>query len=800
MRAIFLLTLLFCAAGWGESDSEAIRVSQAVPPGFESLADKQSTQADVYFGGIFLMSTFVTFDLSEIEFEDPSAVIESIPNVRDPYLLAQTLTGPLANNADLKCTSRRVENCGKLVPKIAGVIFDDANYRLDLFIASDQLLVHELSQEKYLPSSKVDQSTLHNIRMSLSGVGGDGRFTVGSQSYFAWKNAHIKTRYSVSDAGLTLSELSWQRDDPDFEYEVGAFRSGGRELAFAGDVTLFGGRLSTSTKTRTDLMQSMASPILLFLDERSQVNVFRGAELIHSTFLEAGNHELDTRSYPDGAYEIRIEVTGISGQEDVVTQFFVRSQNLPIQGERNYFLEAGALMTSDAVGVPEMLGGVWLRGGVNHRLAKHFSLDSEMIYADGTGLAQTGLFALGRRGQFYGGLMASSDSDLGYSFRASYVHDKVTAFIDFRQLRVRDEVSSQSFNLLRRSYTQGSASLAFPIGHGRMLVRATVNKQAFNDQSSLGLSYLGPLFRRWGFQADLRLDTHFSKDDNWIKAGLTFRRLRGLDSIMLGPSIRSSEHEGFNGSFNGYWSGAHYWKPVGEYQRSTYLSHQDDLTSFGSRFKPKSMPGSDFEFGVQHRNQAQLFYSLNHSLGIATTPDSVTVGSAGSTAGAVVVEVGGEIEGQFEVKVDSRVVGYTWANNPSIVSLRPYETYRIRVNPISENIVGFDDSVREITIYPGNVEVLKFEAFEITVLVGQAVDEHGKPLKYARFKNTVGLGLTDANGWYQVEVKKTQPLVVTKKDGTFCQMELPELAVVQNLAVLDVIECTSIPAPPSIAG
>ena len=168
------------------------------------------------------MSTFVTFDLLEVEFEDPSAVVEAIPNVRDPYLLAQALTGPLANNSGLKCTSRRVENCGKLVPEIAGVIFDDASYRLDLFVASDQLLLHELSQEKYLPSSVVDQSTLHNVRLSLSGVGGQGRFAVGSQSYFAWKNAHIKSRYSVSDAGATLSELSWQRDDPDLEYEIGA--------------------------------------------------------------------------------------------------------------------------------------------------------------------------------------------------------------------------------------------------------------------------------------------------------------------------------------------------------------------------------------------------------------------------------------------------------------------------------------------------------------------------------------------------------------------------------------------------
>ena len=801
MRALIILALLFfSAAGSAESDSQTFRVTDGVPAGFESLAEKQSTHADIYYGGIFLMSTFVTFDMLEVEIEDPSAVVEAIPNVRDPYLLAQTLSGPLSNNSSLKCTSRRVDGCGKLTPEIAGIIFDDANYRLDLFVASDQLLVHELAHEKYLPPASVDQSTLHNVRIALSGVGGEGRYTIGNESYFAWKNAHIKSRYHISDSGLTLSELSWQRDDPDMEYEIGAFRGGGRELAFSGEVAMLGGRLSTSTKTRTDLMQVMASPVFLFLDERSQVNVYRGNELIHSTFLDAGNHELDTREYPDGAYDIRIETSGISGQQDSQTQFFVRSQNLPIPGERNYFVEAGALMQTDAVGVPDLIGEAWVRGGMNHRLAKHFSMDSELIYADGKALVQSGLFALNRRGQFYGGLMLSTESDIGYSLRASYVHKNLTAFLDFRQLRVREQGSLDEYNLLRRSYSQGSASLAFPLGKGRMFIRATLNKQAISDRSSVGVSYLGPLFKRWGFQADLRLDAQFSNEDNWVKAGVTLRRLRGVDSIVLAPSVRRSDLDGTDASFNGYWTGAHHWDPIGDFQRSTYLSHRDGLSSFGSRFMPRSMPGSDFEFGVQQRDRTDVFYALNHSMSVATTADKVTVGSAGSTAGAVVVDIGGAIDGQFEVRVDSRVVGYAWANKPSIISLRPYESYRIRVNPISDNIVGFDDSVREITVYPGNVEVLKFEAYEITVLVGQAVDEQGDPLEFARFKNSVGLGLTDADGWYQIEVKNRKPLVVAKRDGTYCQIELPELTVVQNLAVLDVLTCTAIQAPPSVAG
>jgi hypothetical protein len=82
------------------------------------------------------------------------------------------------------------------------------------------------------------------------------------------------------------------------------------------------------------------------------------------------------------------------------------------------------------------------------------------------------------------------------------------------------------------------------------------------------------------------------------------------------------------------------------------------------------------------------------------------------------------------------------------------------------------------------------------VLLGQAVDELGRPVGNARFANVEGYGATDEQGWFQIEVSNTEPLRLEPRDGAApCQILLPELYVEQGLAMVDQLICTPIPAP-----
>ena len=217
--ACVLSVLCFAHAAAAANDSATAKtaspfsISKGPPPGFADLAAKQTTQADVYYGGIFLTSTFVEYDASSVEILDPLSVISMIPNVKDPAQLAALLSGPRSTNAAHLCHKRAAQDCGSLTPDMVDVLFDENRFRLDLFVSSTELLIHQLARQKYLPPSSVERSTLHNVRVNLSGTGRDERYTLSSESFYAKpeKRCHWGSRLL---AGMAVKGKPAKRASP----------------------------------------------------------------------------------------------------------------------------------------------------------------------------------------------------------------------------------------------------------------------------------------------------------------------------------------------------------------------------------------------------------------------------------------------------------------------------------------------------------------------------------------------------------------------------------------------------------
>ncbi|MGB5346361.1 MAG: hypothetical protein WBN23_09375, partial [Woeseia sp.] len=149
-----------------------ISASDAPPPGFEDLAGPQTTELDVYYGGQLQLTTMARYELDTIEFLNPAEVAAAIPQITDRMMVTEALTGPLLANADRICRYSGQNECGVLEPPIAGVIFDERRFRLDLFVAPFLLEAQTVHASKFLPAPTADFSSLHMVSMSLSG--GDG--------------------------------------------------------------------------------------------------------------------------------------------------------------------------------------------------------------------------------------------------------------------------------------------------------------------------------------------------------------------------------------------------------------------------------------------------------------------------------------------------------------------------------------------------------------------------------------------------------------------------------------------------
>ena len=802
----FLVCLALCLFAClpvfaAEDGTSFIRLKEGPPPGFEDLTEKQSTQADVFYGGEFLETVFIEYDPYTVEIENPLAAVELIPNLKNPAHIAAALSGPLPTNSGLLCNSRKNIDCGLLEPDVAGIIFDEGRYRLELFVHPSQLLVHELETQRYLPPASPGLTALHNIRMSAAGSGGEHQLSISNESYVAREHARVRARYGFSDGSPALYELSWQRDAKDLEYEAGSFRSLGRGLGFVSDVDLLGFRVATSTKTRTDLDTALATPILLFLTHRSRVDVYRGEELLDTQYYAAGNQQLKTSELPDGAYEINLRIEDVTGNTRTVTQFFVRSSQMPPMGEPQYYAEAGSLLQNQFSTVPQLSGGIWARAGSSHRVAEDMSWDNEVLYADEKAVVQSGAFFLRPSWNLYAGAMATSTADFGLAFRGALQTGSVYASVDFRHvMEGQSDVQLGDFSLTRGGYTQGSATVGFPVAKGQLFLRARINDRVGLQERDLGFSYQGALFSGAGISADLIVDGGFGADRKWVRAGVNFRWQGNGRSTTVNPRVRMSQ-DNRSGGGDGFatspellarWNNQSDLFGFEDINQTAFLSHGEDRSAIGARFVPGRRQQSDAEFGYERRSGSggDLFYAANNRFSIANSQGKTTMGSGAGGAGAVIVKIDGNIDERFEVLVGNRVVGYSEVGNANVVSLRPYETYDVRIRPSSDRIIGYDQNTRQVTLYPGNVKTLSFSARELIVIIAQAIYPDGSPVAKAVFENVEDYGATDELGWFQIELSHDDPLILRTRSGDRCSLVLPDdYEVSEGLAVLDPLVC-----------
>jgi len=805
----------------------------------------QHTEADVFFQGRLLLSTFVEFDLEHLTFLGPEEIIAAIPTLANPNQVLAALSGQLDNNSKMLCNLRVRDNCGLLEPRVAGVIFDEAKFRVDLFVAPDQQSVQFVDGDRYLPAPTAGWATLHDMGVTASGQRDNHRFSVAGESYLSKGSGRVRVRYGVTNSGSALHEASWQWDNKDEEVEVGVFRGVRGNSLFVNDRRLLGLRLGTSTKTRTDLDNSLATPVLIFLDRRSRVDILRDTELLDSRFYDPGNHQLNTTRLPDGAYDINVRIVGADGTEETQQHFFVRNSLLPPLGEQQHFLELGAFTEDFGADLPRTVGGGWVRAGLSRRLRENFALEGELLVSSESTLFQGGAYLLGRGWQMHIGTLQSDRGDQGYSFRGQYQRKRVSLSLSAQHLDSKTDpqqlgrfddslLSNVDFTLsddlaaladqdtdeplvnargvVGGSYTQASATLSFPLNiplwngkrsKGQVNIRALYNERNGSiARQGIAFNYRAPLFRRNILRADWRLESLFFSDRSLVQLGVDFRWRNGRQNSAVRPLLTASREldpisgdwDAFNLApvLNANWNRSRRSERLGDLTEGLYLAHQGDRSVLGGRFASQSRYGySDLDIGYARGPQSGLQYTANSRFSLVSKDGKSAFGGGSNGLAAVVVEIEGDLpDADFQIIVDNRVAGYASTAKRGVVSLRPYATYIVRVSPAGNDILGYDEQSHEVTLFPGNVQRLVFAARELRVVIAQALDEAGGPVAFGKFTNVDGYGASDAEGWFQVEVSHSDDLEVRKSDGSFCTITLPAPGPTdEGLAVLDSLVC-----------
>jgi len=810
--AILLVSIALAGAGPAAADSW-------VPPGFESLLEKKTTLLDVYFGDEFMLSTLAEFNTDEVEFADPGAVVERIPRLTDKDQVLTALSGPLAANAGLRCYTRGQLNCGELSPGIAGIIFDEDRFRVDIFVNSQYLALQTIPSQAFLPASDAGWSFLQNFASAFAGNEGDAFDTAAFNA--ASMLAHGETRFLITTSYSNISD--WTADDilvrRDFrgrENQLGYFRTvNDASLRFIPEASLRGIRTASTLDTRTDLNTSTGRELTIFLVNRSRVLLFKDGRLISSQNYDAGNQVIDTTRLPNGAYPITIRIEDASGRTRDEQRFYVKSGRFPPPDQTLWSLELGEQVLRNSEDfIPESEGVFFGRFSFSKRITDDMAFNAGVAARDRDGILELGFDRLDPWYDLQLNAAVSSGSDYGLSADARTRWGDITLSGNYRETwsdgdiqdrtdggdLSQDEASElqTELNWFGADSRQWSTTLSWYVGGGTLNANARktrVTGQPANDEYSL--SYFYPIYLPDQLRLDLNMEASKFNDLKQVLVSLRFRWERDKFTHTAASQYQYRDAGDLGNDSDLELEAGTRWHDaehaLGDLTAVARASHRADFDDATAGLRWRGRYG-ELDGEIRHERQDDFnrtSYTGGYYSSFAWTEAGPALGGDEQSRSAVMIDLVGKDPGNvyFDVLINGSVRGRARVGSRSLITLPPFETYEVEILPRGEGFVTFEQRREEVTLYPGNVAALSWDVSPVNILFGRLLDQAGEPVGNAVLRGAAGWAMTDEYGYFQAELQASvRELMAETREGT-CHFALPEYEANNGIALLGTLRC-----------
>ncbi len=769
--------------------AEPVFLASSYPPaGFESLNETQQSIVDIYYGNRYLTSQLVSYSPSLIELSSTADITRLIGNLSHPTLINNALSGEIGSHPEAVCPPGNNADSNLLKPAIAGVIFDESRFRVDILINRRFILTRAAEVQRYLPPSDAGFAMMQNFSGAISGSSAKGSrndFTLSGLTLASWRENSLYGNWDYSKSNrLSINELYGQREFEGLEYNLGMLSSQGFGLNFTSDQIIAGGRITTSSNTRKDIDFTGGTPLEVFLPTRGRVEVRKDNRLIDSSFFEAGAQQMDTSVYPGGAYDIEIVVLDEQGNElSREHRFFAKQYRLPPMGEWLFFAESGRVLSLQAEKILPETSSQWInRAGVSRRLLGILSGTAAIANLGRDTLLEIGLFNLGYRYELSPAVMFGSDGSKGISVNGRSNLEFLSVSGSFKKLwrnSDADSTMNDAPKLLGRAFEQHSVSFTAPLLRGSLSYRYSFNRG--EDERAVqthSLDYRQGLFRTHDYVMDTTISLSQSGDNRIALLNFNFRYRQNKWNFNISPK---AELRQFSDS-----------RDRTERLRLSSSWDDGDLYEGDMRFDAGVETGSGDERLDTHIQYANMYgranLNVNHviserenitawggrlSTSFLTDGNVFAVGGEQQAESALVINLDGRAGDVFDVKVNGQRKGYAVAGIPSVIALSPFELYKVSLSSAGETLYSFDEREKSVTLYPGNVVTLDYEAVPLQLLFGRLV-LNGEPLDSARINGGLYPGSTDDIGMFQLEARSDiQEIQIELDNGWVCLLPVP---------------------------
>jgi len=795
MRAVGGL-LCLCVFFTPSSHAE-FSISDEAPPGFEDLSTAQTTRVDLYFGNLEIGAAMATFDSASFEFADPKAVVQLIADrIKDVDRVVEALSGQLDPHVARVCPRGQTVGCGTLTPEVAGVIFDESRYRADLFVAPGLLRTVKQDEVTFLSPPERRFSTVTRFRLTMQGEGvSDSARQIGADSIWSYGRTHLAQSLRLdSGYGVEFEQLSLTHVRDRWLVEAGSFATTGLTSSLISSRNMIGVRAAASLLMRTDIRRASSTEIVIFLEERSRVDLVRDGKVLQSSFYGPGKRVLDTASLPSGSYSVDVRIINSRG-ERVEKHYFSRSMSLPPNKFAGHYVEVGTLTNLGAGDspFPKVDGEFFANLGTRLRLTPTLGLEGQLVAAKGSPfIAQAGFINPGHILEQHLGVFLAGEHLAGLSHSLFIKERYYSASLQYRGISQGAETKSleKSDLLSIRAGRQISLGFSSRLFGGSLVgrVRETLNRGRVTEKQGF-LAYQRPLFRSVGLQASMSLGASYRQGEWTVNAGLSLTH-RG-NQWSNGGNLATSSHPDEGVLLNTVSrrkiveSGQSHLacsvlSTLGKSTRQLGLRVIGDTSIGGGMLEMRR----DFT-----RRDKPVSWALELGSAILGSGKSLVVGSGAANTAGLIAEVRGASGEEFEVLVDGRPRGVVRSGGRIPLMLKPYREYKVTLREKGRMLYALDENPITFSVLPGNVVDLVWDVHRVTVLFSTAVDINGEPVANALIKNLEELPMTDEKGRFQVELSGQDKLVLEKADGETCEITVPENKLTGDLTVVEKLVC-----------
>ncbi|WP_323945841.1 fimbrial biogenesis outer membrane usher protein [Aeromonas hydrophila] len=593
---------------------------------------------------------------------------------------------------------------------------------------------------------------------------------VGASAHHLALNASLYNLGQPAQSG-EIYRAMYERDFDDRRIAAGMVSTW--DLQTLGMVTglssarIYGASYGNQAQSRKQNADQSTTPVQVFMPANGEARVYRDGRLIGLQNLNIGNQILDTSSFPNGVYNVTVEVYVDGRLSDTSTQRVTK-----LGGRTGFTREWGW----------QWWGGVMEdshKGGDSPLLGMSLARTLESLELTGTAYgfkdaavaeANTSWQATERLTAQLQTMLATDRSWRVASSLSLQAHDNASLWLSQEKLTTGSALSVGETELYSAGVTLNLGGWVSSLG--QLTFNTTHDSQLGSERSyvdyyqHLYAGRYGNLSMRASLQSDDRAFNNFKNKSITLDYSIPFDNLfsLGMSSNEQGQTTANLNYQKrMDGIIN-----------LASFNASRMLhgSDTDNMALAGTLGFEHRVIGGTMTLGRGERGDVSGNLIARGSL---ITAEGSLLASHQSNAGAgIVVQTGIGQDGQMLAKVNGQ--DYPLQGEQTFLALQPYQEYEIELLNSKTGRDSYDINTgrQRYTLFPGNVATLDASSSikEMVTVFGVIRAEDGSPLANARIDNHIGTTMTNGAGELSLDVDKHHPVLTFQRGNEFCEAEM----------------------------